>query len=59
MECDICGQEVGNSEALQKHKEQVHPVGEQDDSPLEKPDPVGEPIEPDQKDTPEPAQLRR
>ena len=27
MECDICGQEVENSEDLQKHKERAHPTG--------------------------------
>jgi hypothetical protein len=59
MECEICGQEVVNSEALQKHKERLHPVGEQDDSQVERPDPTGEPLEPESIDAPEPAQQRR
>lgn len=52
MECEICGQAVENSEDLQEHKEQAHPVGVADhaiDSP-ERPDPVG--------DSPEEAQAR-
>ena len=28
MECDICGQDVKNSEELQKHIEQMHPTDE-------------------------------
>ena len=31
MKCDICGQDVENSEELQKHKEQEHPAGEKPD----------------------------
>jgi hypothetical protein len=40
MECDICGQNVENSEDLEKHKEQVHATGAGDN--LERPDLVGD-----------------
>jgi hypothetical protein len=39
MECDICGQDVENSEELQHHMEQAHPRGMGD---LETPDHLGE-----------------
>jgi hypothetical protein len=44
MKCDICGQDVENSEELQKHKEQEHPAAEGDKSVdnLEKPDLLGD-----------------
>jgi hypothetical protein len=44
MECEICGQDVKNSEELQKHKEQLHPAGDGDKSMdnLEKPDLLGD-----------------
>ena len=35
MKCDICGEELGNSEALAKHKEQMHPMGEKEDGARE------------------------
>lgn len=63
MECEICGQEVDNSEDLKKHLERLHPAADRSDSELkepdmlEKPDLMGEP-EPDL-ETPEPAQKRR
>ena len=43
MKCDICSQDVENSEELQKHKELVHPAGVSDKSDesidnLEQPD---------------------
>jgi hypothetical protein len=40
MECDICGQEVKNSEELEKHKELMHPADEGDS--LERPDLLGD-----------------
>ena len=39
MKCDICRQEVGNSEELQKHMELTHPAGSEN---LEKPDLLGD-----------------
>jgi hypothetical protein len=39
MKCDVCSQEVGNSEELQKHKELTHPAGADN---LEKPDLLGD-----------------
>ncbi len=44
MKCDICNQEVDNSEELQKHKELTHPMGMGDKSMdnLEKPDVLGD-----------------
>ena len=40
MECDICGQDVKNSEGLQKHKERMHPTNGGEDN-LGKPDLLG------------------
>lgn len=44
MQCDICGQDIENSEKLQQHKELAHPTGVGDKSTdnLEKPDHLGE-----------------
>jgi hypothetical protein len=44
MKCDICSQDVENSEELQKHKERAHPTGVGDKSTdnLEKPDLLGD-----------------
>lgn len=44
MKCDICGQEVENSDDLQKHTERAHPTGVGDKSMdnLEKPDLLGD-----------------
>jgi hypothetical protein len=39
MECDICGQEVENSEELLNHMERAHPP---DAGDLETPDHLGE-----------------
>ena len=38
MKCDVCDQEVANSEELQAHKEREHPVTDRDDDGLEMPD---------------------
>ncbi|HVS49003.1 MAG TPA: hypothetical protein VHJ99_08885 [Candidatus Dormibacteraeota bacterium] len=57
MKCDICGQDVENSEELQKHKEQAHPKDEGDKSTgdLEKPDLLGDtPEESAEAETPKP-----
>jgi hypothetical protein len=40
MKCDICNQQVDNSEELQKHMEQAHPTGAGDN--LERPDLLGD-----------------
>jgi hypothetical protein len=44
MQCDICGEDVQNSEELQTHKERTHPAGVEDSSTdnLERPDHLGE-----------------
>lgn len=44
MECDICGQDVENSEELEKHKERAHPAAVADKSMdgLERPDLLGD-----------------
>jgi hypothetical protein len=44
MKCDICGEDVENSEDLQEHKEQAHPtgVGDKSTKSRERPDPVGD-----------------
>jgi hypothetical protein len=39
VDCDICGQDVENSEELKKHMEQAHPTGVGD---LETPDLLGD-----------------
>jgi hypothetical protein len=57
MECDICGQDVENSEDLLKHMERVHPTGAGDKSMdnLEKPDHLGEtPEESAEREVPKP-----
>jgi hypothetical protein len=48
--CDICGEEVDNSEALAQHKEKMHALGE--DEP--KKEESGE--LPEEQEVPEPAQ---
>ena len=40
MKCDICGDDVENSEELEKHKEQAHPTSGGDS--LERPDLLGD-----------------
>jgi hypothetical protein len=40
MECDICGEDVENSDDLQKHKERAHATGVADN--LERPDLLGD-----------------
>jgi hypothetical protein len=50
VKCDICDQEFANSEEVKHHKEQVHPMGEEDG---EKPDLMETPDE-----MPEPAEQR-
>jgi hypothetical protein len=44
MQCDICGEDVDNSEELKKHQERVHPAGVGDSATdnLERPDHLGE-----------------
>ena len=38
MKCEICDQEIANSEEMKAHMEREHPLGEQGDEELEKPD---------------------
>jgi hypothetical protein len=38
MKCDICGQDLANSEELKMHKEREHPIDERKDEQLEAPD---------------------
>jgi hypothetical protein len=40
MKCDICGDDVDNSEELKNHMERTHPAGVGDS--LERPDHLGE-----------------
>lgn len=43
MKCDICGEELGNSDQLQKHMERAHPAGMgKPAEDLEKPDLLGD-----------------
>jgi hypothetical protein len=41
VKCNVCDQEVANSEELKRHQEQMHPIGEDDD---EKPDLMENPL---------------
>jgi hypothetical protein len=43
VKCDLCDQEFANSEEVKRHKEQVHPMGD-------------EGLKPEEGDTPEPAE---
>jgi hypothetical protein len=38
MKCQICDEEVANSEELKAHMEREHPLDERGDEELEKPD---------------------
>jgi len=35
VKCDICGEELENSEALAKHNERMHPMGQKEDGDRE------------------------
>jgi len=50
VKCDICGEEVDNSEALAQHKERMHAIGNETPEPGE----TGE--LPEEQEVPEPAQ---
>ena len=55
MQCEICGKEVANSEAMKDHMERAHPAGDQGDEELEAPDLItspqqGVPVVPGKKD---------
>lgn len=49
MVCDICGEEVDNSEALAQHKEKMHALGEDNPEKEESGD------TPEEQETPEAA----
>jgi len=56
VKCDICDQEFANSEEVKRHKEQVHPMGdEQGEAPdmMERPAMNGA-----ESEMPEPAERR-
>jgi hypothetical protein len=59
VKCDICDKEFANSEEVNRHKEQMHPMGEDEG---EKPDLMQTPgvsgSEPDPSEVPETAQRR-
>jgi hypothetical protein len=42
MKCEICGEDVKNSEELQKHMERLHPTDEGDTEKGESPDLLGD-----------------
>jgi hypothetical protein len=60
VKCDVCDQEFANSEEVKRHKEQVHPMGDEKDG--ETPDMMERPgidgMEPEKSDSPEPAERR-
>jgi hypothetical protein len=48
MKSDLCDQEFANSEEVKRHKEQMHPMGEEEgEKPdlMETPDEMPEPVE--------------
>ena len=48
VKCDICDQDFANSEEVKRHKEQVHPMGEEEGEKhdlMETPDEMPEPVE--------------
>lgn len=49
MQCNICGEEVANSEDLAKHIERVHPIAESGQA-----EPDESPEKPDEQDVPKP-----
>lgn len=53
MNCDICGQEFANSEAVKAHKEEAHPMGDDGKKPE-----MGEETERQEGEMPEPAEQR-
>jgi hypothetical protein len=53
VKCDICGQELANSEEVKAHKEQVHPMGEEGEKPE-----MGDGMTPEESDMPEPVEQR-
>jgi len=52
MQCDICGEEVDNSEDLAKHMEKMHAVEE-----TEKPEEKDAPEVADEEEVPDPAPI--
>jgi len=38
VKCEICDQEIANSEEMKAHMEREHPIDERGDEELEKPD---------------------
>lgn len=38
MKCDICGEEIANSEEMKAHKEREHPLDERQEGEFEEPD---------------------
>jgi hypothetical protein len=56
MKCDVCDQEFANSEEVKQHKEQVHPMG---DEQSETPDMMERPaMDGTESEMPEPAERR-
>jgi hypothetical protein len=45
MKCDICGEDVKNSEELQKHMERLHPTDDDGKENGESPDLLGDSAE--------------
>jgi len=53
VKCDVCGEELANSEEVKAHKEQMHPMGDDDKKPE-----VGDGMKRDEMEMPEPAEQR-
>lgn len=56
MKCDVCDQEFANSEEVKRHKEQVHPMGEEGEAPGLMQTPAMTGLTPEESDKPEHAE---
>jgi hypothetical protein len=58
MKCDLCDQEFANSEEVKRHKEQVHPMGEEGEAPDLMQTPAMNGLKPEESDMPETTERR-
>jgi hypothetical protein len=59
VKCEVCGKELNNSEELNKHLEQEHPMDELDIKDSENPEIKREMPDSEPADMPEPVEQRR
>jgi hypothetical protein len=55
MKCDLCNLEFANTEEVEKHKEQVHPMGDGKDPDLMENVGIGPGMEQEESEVPEPS----